>query len=252
MTSCSVKTYYQVIDVKSTNLQRERSNYVYNDGTCMIVYNFWSDGGIAGFTITNLSDEIIYVDLKNTFYIRNGISYVYYQARSFTSGETLLVTNGTSTSSTTTGVWNNWPKKGLNGAISSQTYSGTSVGLNSSVTTDEKSIVAIPPHASNSFSEYKIMNGVILNSNVHLMVKSNQPEGWFFKESESPITFKNYIAYKKGENGATKGITNDFYIGSYTNYRVKKKEPINNKYAPDRFYVIYDQSFSSADSKAPR
>jgi len=76
MTSCS-KTYYQVVEVKSTNLQKENSNYVYNDGVCKIIYNFWSEGGDAGFQVENLSDEVVYMDLGNTFYIKNGLAKDY-------------------------------------------------------------------------------------------------------------------------------------------------------------------------------
>ena len=77
MTSCSMKTYYQVVEVKSTNLQKENNNYVYNDGVCKIVYNFWSNGGDAGFSIENLSDDVVYVDLGNSFYIENGLAKDY-------------------------------------------------------------------------------------------------------------------------------------------------------------------------------
>lgn len=222
MTSCSVKTYYQVVDVKSTNLEKRSNNYVYNDGVCQIVYNFWSNGGDAGFSIGNLSDDVIYVDLGNSFYIENGLA---------------------------------------------KDYSSTKIvaELNSNVASVEKTAVAIPPHASKRISEYKVMEDVLQNCSVRLKVKKNQPEGTTFTESESPIIFKNYITYRKKGNEAAKVISNDFYVSGFTNYLSKdilktrragcKKGVIKtvfDKYAPDRFYVKYNEMSArdySADAK---
>ena len=225
MTSCSVKTYYQVVDVKSTNLEKESNNYVYNDGVCKIVYNFWSNGGDAGFSIVNLSEDVIYVDLGNTFYIENGMAKDY--------SNTKMVAE-----------------------------------LNSDVASVEKTAVAIPPHALKRISEYKVMEDIIQNCSVRLKVKKNQLEGTTFKESESPIIFKNYITYRKEGNEAAKVISNDFYISGFTNYLSKdilktrragcKKGVIKtvfDKYAPDRFYVKYTQKHSrdySADAIAKK
>lgn len=133
MTSCSMKNYYQIVDVKSTNLQKANEHYVYNDGVCKIVYNFWKEGGDAGFSMENLSDEVLYVDLGNTFFIGNGI------AKDYGDGiNTKLV-----------------------------------VGLNSDVSSIEKLVVAIPPHSLKSFSKYTIMDDVIQDCSVRLIVKKN-------------------------------------------------------------------------------
>ncbi|MBQ9170993.1 MAG: hypothetical protein IJ148_09315 [Bacteroidaceae bacterium] len=238
MASCSMKTYYQVVDVKSTNLQKESNNYVYNDGVCKIVYNFWGNGGNAGFTIENLSDEIIYVDMEKSFYIENGIANDYYRARIYGAGKDVKLVVAASIAS----------------------------GYSSDIAYMEKPIVAIPPHALKSFSEYEIIEDAIQDCAVKMMVKKNQPDGIVYTESESPIKFKNYITYKNGENGATKEVSNDFYIGGFTNYissdiiKTRKRgckqtvtKTYNEKYASDRFYWKYNNTTSndnSADAKA--
>ena len=219
MTSCSVKTYYQIVDVKSTNLQKESNNYVYNDGVCKIVYNFWSNGGNAGFSIENLSDDVIYVDLGNTFYIVNGIAKDY-------SSNCKLVTE-----------------------------------LKSGIVSVEKTAVAIPPHASKIFSEYTISKDVIQDCSVKLLVKKNQPEGKVFTESESPVSFRNYITYRKDNEETAKVVSNDFYVAGITNYQssdivkkaragCKKTLPatINEKYSPGSFYIKYVETHSTAYS----
>ena len=258
MTSCSVKTYYQVVDVKSSNLEKESNNYVYNDGVCKIVYNFWSEGGNAGFQVENLSDEVVYMDLGNTFYIKNGVAYDYYKARNYGFGKSSQVTKGSSVSATAYGIWRPWPLAGYLGSITAQSQEFASSGSNSNLSYAEKPIVAIPPHASKSFSEYIIMGDVFQDCSVNLMVQKNNPEGMTLTEADSPIRFSNYITYKKGESGQAKVVTNDFYIGGYTNYFSKdiikiqkvgcKKtvfKPLFDKYAPDRFYVKYTQKHSN-------
>ena len=273
MTSCSMKTYYQIVDVKSTNLQKENNNYVYNDGVCKIVYNFWGNGGNAGFTIENLSDEVIYVDLTNSFLILNGNAKDYYKARNYGVGKikgksaskSTGLSTGLSAFATAYGTWRGGALDGYPGSISAQASSGISSQLSSSffeatssnLAYAEKPIVAIPPHALKSFSEYIIMEDVIQDCSVNLMVRQNKPEGMTLTESESPVSFRNYITYRKGEDGDAKSVTNDFYVGGFTNYssydivKTNKygcKQTVTKtyceEYAPDRFYVKYDKSHS--------
>lgn len=233
MTSCST-TYYQIVDVKSTNLQKESNSYVYNDGNCKIIYNFWEEGGNSGFSMANLSDEVIYLDLGITFYIENGIAYDYYRAK---TGKNLKLVEANASSNNS----------------------------NSDIAFTEKPVVAIPPHAAKTLYGYCIVGDVIQDCSVKMMVKKAQPEGKTFSESESPIYFRNYITYRKGESGEAKVITNDFYIGGFTNYLssdVIKKEWVGCKKtvkincikesASDCFYVKYDKIHSnhySADAK---
>ena len=277
MSSCNVKTYYQIVDVKSNNVQKENNNYVYNDGVCKIIYNFWSEGGNAGFTIENLSEEILYVDLSNTFYIENGKAYDYYKARNYGLGKSFQIATGKSVGKSTGlsalatayGIWRGGTMNGYPGSlsaqassvISSQVSSSISEGSNSNLAYAEKPIIAIPPHASKSFSEYIIMEDVIQDCSVNLMVGKNKPEGMNLTESESPVNFRNYITYRKGENGEVKTVSNDFYVGGFTNYssidivKTNKygcKQTVTKThcegYASDRFYVKYDKSHSRAYS----
>ena len=272
MMSCSAGTYYQVVDVKSSNLQKESNNYVYNDGVCKIFYNFWAEGGDAGFMIENISDEMIYVDLGNTFFIKNGVAFDYFKARSYGVGKSTQITKvksngiskGLSVSATAYGKWRGvGVLNGYPGSISAQSMSHASFltsnaiseGSSSNLSFAEKPIVAIPPHASKSFYEYEIMSDVIQDCSVRLKVKKKQPEGKTFDKLESPLGFENYITYRIGENEATKVITNKFYIGGFTNYLSKDVEDyertgcqksvlikMNKEAAPDRFYVKYNRT----------
>ena len=262
MASCSSKTYYQIVDVKSNDLQKENGNYVYNDGVCKLVYDFWSEGGNAGFRIENLSDEVLNVDLSNTFYIENGTAFDYYRARTYELGKNVQISKGNSGLSTAYGIWNGGVLNGYRGAITYQTSSGVSDVSSYGISFEEKPVVSIPPHSSKSFSEYKIMKDVIQDCSVTLRVKTGKPEGKSYTETESPIRFANYITYKKGENGVPKTINTSFYLAGYTNYHNKDviertkvgcKKTVPTKYctkaAAERFYIIYDNMLSNSYSK---
>lgn len=82
--SCSSTQYYYQISqtkpldetiVKSNN---DDSGYFYQDQNCRISYNFWSENGDAGFTVTNLTDEVLYVLKDKCFFVKNGVSYDYF------------------------------------------------------------------------------------------------------------------------------------------------------------------------------
>ena len=305
ITSCSLKTYYQVVEVKSTNVQKESNNYVYNDGVCKITYNFWSEGGNAGFSIDNLSDDVIYLDLTNSFFIVNGSAYDYYKARNFGFGKTkgkslskslsesigksvsksVGKSSGLSESATAYGTLIGGFYSGYPGSITKQESSENWSQISSQVSSQfsfqvsstifeavssniayaEKPIIAIPPHATKTISEYKIIGDVIQDCSVNLMVEKNKPEGMTFTESETPLSFRNYISYRKGERGEIKAVTNDFYVGGFTNYLstdIIKEEKVGckntieldrfEKYGSDRFYVEYYNNHSnhySADAK---
>lgn len=272
MASCSVKSYYQVVDVRSTNVPKENNSYVYNDGICKIEYNFWKNGGNAGFTVTNLSEKVIYLDLANTFLVKNGQAKDYYKARNYGHGKNFQVTKGSSVGKSKSataygelvgGYYNGYPGS-VSGQMSLQMSSYFSEGSSYSITYSEKAIIPIPPHAFKILSEYNIIEDAIQDCSVRLKVKKNKPEGITFTESESPLKFSNYITYRTEENGEAKAITNDFYIGGFTNYLstdilqsiqhgCKKTITMQtcDKYAADRYYIMYNQKHSrdySADA----
>ena len=86
-TSCSVTSYMQIADVKSSTLKEQGDNYVYSDENCKITYNFWSNAGEVSFYVENLTDKILYIDLGKSFFTRNGGAYDYFLNRTFESGK---------------------------------------------------------------------------------------------------------------------------------------------------------------------
>ena len=129
------------------------------------------------------------------------------------------------------------------------------------MTTEEKEIVAIPPHASKRFSEYSIAGDVIQDCAVKLFPKKKAPQSVTFTEGNSPIRFTNYITYKVGEEGESKVVTQDFYVSGFTNYNYKdvvgkekagckSQVTINyNKYGhATKYYITYGKAHNNSNS----
>lgn len=261
LASCSTPSYIQIVDVKS-DVPTRNKNYVYNDGQVEITYNFWGNGGDAGFFVQNLTDQVVYVDLANSFHIKNGAANDYFRNRTFGKGSSATISNAVSATAASYGVWTLSKLAGSKSVSASATAAS---GSSSSVTVTEKDVIAIPPHAYKCISEYNIASDVLQDCSVKLFPKKKSPETMVYSIEESPLKFTNYITYKVGENGAYKAVTQDFYIAGYTNYNssdVEKKEKAgckdqltvsyNKHAAPSRYYVTYGNTHSnnySADAK---
>lgn len=246
-TGCSKKTYYQVYQTKpasGSTTEIKDGKYQHDEAQCIIRYNFFAEEGDAGFWFTNLTDSIVYVDLAETFFILNGNSNDYYQAREWTS-----------TKSSTISITKKESKNKKKGSYDSS--EGTSQTSTNASTFGERRIIMIPPHATKYFSEFHInTNDMMELCNVKDTPKRSKPEGNSFTEETTPFTFGNYITYQVGMKGAKKHVSDNFYISEIINVngeamfemvRVKdacgrdKGERVRAfRFAtPDRFYIIY-------------
>lgn len=172
---------------------------LYEDENCSILYNFWGEGGNAGFLIQNKTDNILYVDMTKSFMIVNDMAYDYYLARS---------TENSSTHSTQ----HVSAYAGFNSAYS---FGSANTTL-ASTTFEEKPIIAIPPKASKRISEYAIMRTLILDCALDRY--PSEMASLEFNENNSPLHFTNYITYKTGETSQENVVTNTFYVSKVTNF----------------------------------
>lgn len=249
---------YQIYEAKlPENVKKDVNNMYYEDENCKISYDLWSNGGAFGFAFYNKSDKYIYLNLEETFFIKNGIAYDYYKKRSYSSSQTLSSINSV----------NNTYTLGLVGATNSILYYSTLSLYNSnSVSFEEKNIICIPPHTSRYFSEYKLTNSVYKNCDINsfpgsqgiIFSKNKKANTISFEMGESPLTFGNIVSY--GFDRSSKDlirVENNFYINSITNYEEKKITQTrtiidcDNKYtkdkyfkndilAPNKFYIKYN------------
>jgi hypothetical protein len=236
MSSCQV--YYQVYKVQPINdLSKSNNSLVYEDTNCKIQYDFWGEGGNVGFMLYNKSDKDIYVNMKESFFIYNGIAYDYYKNREFTSEIGASKTSSVSASKTTA-------------------FSKTSsLGVNMR----EKEVICIPPKSAKVISEYNINKVLYRDCNLFLYPLKEQIKTSHFSEKESPFIFSNRISYIiEGTNTPIK-MEHKFYVSEISNYRSKDiteyrtkmrcedEQPTTQKIkyfkdvSPDKFYIRYSE-----------
>lgn len=210
--SCaSYYQFYQVYQVKpeDESIRHKDGNLVYEDEHCSVVYNFWQEKGNAGFTVYNKTDDIMYIDLSKSFYLKNGKAYDYYLNRE----------------------WNDRYVQTINSSVTLFSYS--SLDKHTTTTTIEKPVVAIPPHANKSISEYIIHDHRILDCD--LIQYPTDSASVACQENNPSITFGNDITYTIGNDSTIYTIQNRFYVASIANYAEpsfwnfkERKEPCEN------------------------
>lgn len=253
-TSCS-STYYQVYQARpEVELKQEKQAMVYEDQNCEISYNLWSEGGNSGFRFYNKTNEPIYLDLENSFFILNGVAYDYYRQRTTTySSKAAGSTSSSAFNSSSLSGLNFWNLLQTNQKGVSKTVNMASSGK--SVSYEEKKLIIIPPKTSKLISEYEINETLIRNCDLYLYPKKKQIGSVSFSEDSSPISFSNRISYHVGSSTEPHKIENSFYVSEITNY--PEKEVTETEYeefcgekenhpttrfteaGPDKFYVQY-------------
>lgn len=261
LSSCSKQTFYEVCHVQSS-LPYSNGKYEYKDKSCTILYDFWSNGGNAGFTIINNTNEILYVDLSKTFFIRNGNAYDYYLNRTTSTSASVAENASASKSGTAYGYWNT--VGGITpGSIAATVGISSSTAKSKSVAIEEKSIVAVPPQASKKITEYAITNSYFYGCDHNITPTKKETPTYDFQLSNTPLTFGNFITYRIGNNSEENCIVNDFFISSITFYHsasafVKQKVgcpkeettiKVMKDANPRNFYIRYFRILNNSPEK---
>lgn len=184
--ACSVTNqYYQIsqttpVDKSIIKNDNDDSGYYYQDPFCRITYNFWTEKGEAGFTVTNLTNQVLYIIKDKCFFIKDGVSYDYYHGKEWTSP----VIAGQSTTNT-----------------------------------KESNIIGIAPKTSRVIVGYPIYDYIYVDCDLERKPVLNRPSTMSFTRANSPVEFGNFITYKLGEQGTERSVTHMFYTSRITNYR---------------------------------
>lgn len=194
--SCATNEFYQIYRTKPVAGQNPSN--VYENTDCRITYDFWAEGGDAGFTIFNKSSEPLTVHMDRSFYIVNGNAYDYYQARTFTTAKT-----ETKAAYASTYLYR------LNMASSGAVSSGHSTSY------QERPEITIPAKSSKSFREYKINLAYFAHCNLAKYPTKRKIGTVRFTNSDSPFVFSNSITYSIGGKPTTS--VHDFYVEEITN-----------------------------------
>lgn len=222
--SCSPKYYYQICDVSSDLKKGYDNAYTFENEQLKISYNFWSNGGSIKFNLTNLSNEMIVLDLSKSFCIKNSIAQDYYQNRiQYTSNAFSFIELAASTSS--------------------------------SIAYIEPKVIAIPPHSSRIIKEFKFLNSHYQDCDLYESPSKDEESYLTFNTTSSPLIIDNFITYTIGNDSTEHIIENRFYVSRISNqhhdatvrleksgcdsdWGNKKSEVFINT-SPTQFYYIY-------------
>jgi hypothetical protein len=212
------------------------NDVVFESEDFKILYNFWSEGGDAGFYFHNKSDTDIQIDLTKSFFVLNDVSYAYFQNRTFTESES----KESSTSASSYSYFYGRAQKVSNSASSTTTFS-------------QNTNITIPKKSMSKISEFHISNARLLSCDLIKYPRAKDIRTVKFDALNSPFKFYNLISYTlKNE---TKRLENKFFVSELTNLpevamlTTNERSPCGRKLdvpvkvfkdiAPDKFYVKY-------------
>lgn len=214
VSSCNTLVY-QVYEVKSNGLEQRDNALVYENADCKISYNLWSEDGNAGFIMYNKTDKNIFVNKKETFFIKNGLANNYYKNREYSSHVATAYAASNSY----------FPLTSFSPfiyAVPTDITNSKKLTVSRTVTEKEEAVICIPPHSWKFISEYYVYPSVVKTCNSRTDCPKTSAEVQSFGLNDSPVKFSNRIAYSFDANGNNpQYIDNNFYIASIKNYSEK-------------------------------
>lgn len=248
LTSCN-KEYIQILRTKSIGLSESKQGWVFENDSIKITYNFNARGGVMSFKMYNKLNKPIYLDWKNSSFIYNGEKNNFWIEESNTIGSSVQST-----------------KVGRNAfnSFDNNIY-GLSLGLLSQKTVKAERITFIPPKSGISSniayyqfrltkndSHYRInpttATKIEVKDLTRKKVKLRKGYIYTYNESNSIISFRNYLALSFAENSNQFNfIDNKFYVSSLeeVDYRCVKKDTEDGKI----FYISGISGYESASSR---
>ena len=239
MSSCVVTDYYQLYKANTDNGTILDGKIVFDDSNCKVTYDLWAEGGNIGFNIYNKTENDMTIDLTKSFFILNGVSYEYFQNRTFSKSSS----SGTTVTTYPYYYYLYYNPAKISGA-NSTSYS---------TSYEEKSELTIPSKTMVNVSEYRVSNSYYMNCDLPSFPSSRNAKTLKFDKTNSPFVFYNLITYKT-KTELTR-MENKFYVSEITNLpdnkmyskvntdACGKRNDIARKvftYAsPDKFYVHY-------------
>ena len=228
--------YSQVGTMKSEDIpMNDDGSFVFSSSSdILIVYDFWSEYGKFSFTVMNDSDQDIYWNLSESFYINNGHAYDYYENKVL------------------------YQSCNVQNAVSVGSYSSTVSQSKTIESNTEKAIVCIPAHSYKVFTKYATTSTLYRKCGLIRDPAENETAQLFFDLSNSPLVLENRLVFYKDEQKIP--IVNKFYLAEIQNLHpnnVYKKieahncdgskytESVNIMASHNRYYIPYDIGYSS-------
>jgi hypothetical protein len=254
--SCSSNLYYQILKTKIDDGMVTKDNaLIYENEHCRITYNLWAEGGNVGFSFFNKSNQNVYLNLDQSFFVLNGEAHNYYRNRIFThsSSSAASISRQNAASRSVTGL-NVFDLLQTN-RIAQSNQVGVYSSSERSVAYNEEKIVCIPPGSYKNISEYLISEKPIRDCGLLRRPSRKSINTVRFTRETSPLVFSNLISFNIGNGSQPSIVSNSFFISDVANYpekeifRSEKKDfcgeldvypsRVFNKSPPDAFYIRY-------------
>lgn len=276
LSSCAGTTYFQMYDLESEDLEFTDDGLLYENEHLLIGYNFWTYGGNGAFIIKNNTDSIVYIDLANSYSVRNGIATPYYLNRTFTESSSQTVSSYNffsdvrqssirSGSSFLSLYSNDYQVQGFvnnRGSRSTQTAVGssgetTTVSKTSGIEIRERRIISIPPNAVKIVRGNPFLSRPFIDCDIERNPSRNQVSSLSFDKQNTPLHITNVISYSFQESDIDNKETVEmsYWISQISNMtfnsftergtvrdceRVARRTTYRARYgAPYRFFIRY-------------
>ena len=230
----------QVYDTLTNNSKLTDKYWVFENDSVKVTYEFWTNRGIMSFSIFNKVDKPIYVDWKNSSFIYNSNKWNYWVDEEISALQS---------------YYGGYYYKG---PLLKPGYSASAgVQNSSSKTIKPERITFIPPKSYYYRSQfylisddyYKIDSETATKKNIEgeKPEKSNSYYEVNFNYQNSPLKFRNYIAFSFSETSQSFFfIDNEFYVKSI---KQMKNNTFRGKILGDGDYSIqYEFPFRKSTS----
>jgi hypothetical protein len=259
MSSCASTTYYQLYKTTPSEQISVAENFlVFEDSNCKVLYNLWADEGNMGFVFYNKTDENIYLNMEESFFILNEIAYNYFKDRIYTSSKSTAASTSSSALASKSYTGYNYANLLQTNRVSASQSLGIAASAGYSVSMNEEKVICIPTKAAKVVDEYQINQSLYRDCELFKYPTDKQVKTKKFSKSESPMVFSNRLVYYMGNSGNPINIENEFYVSEITNYPASMMtEKLYEEYcgqksayqksflkyvSPDKFYLKYTKS----------
>lgn len=212
LVTCSLLAFscakIQVYDTLTNNLKLTDEYWIFENDSVKLTYEFWANKGIMSFSIYNKVDKPIYIDWKNSSFIYNSNKLNYWVDEEFSALQSYYG-----------GYYYKGPllKPGYSASVGVQN--------SSSKTIKPERITFIPPKSyyyrsqfylvSSDYYEIDSKTATTKNIEGEKSRKSNSYYEANFDYQNSPLKFRNYIAFSFSETSQSFFfVDNEFYVKS--------------------------------------
>lgn len=247
--ACVPVCFQQIATLSSDNVElKNDGSFVYEDAMVTIEYNFWAESGKFYFVVTNNTDDNLYLNLAESYYVNNGSAYDYYQARTYVYSKHGSAAS-TSYAPTSVAGYVNVVFGGSNNSVAIASGNGVSVEYS------EQPVVCIPAHSSKTFEEFCVSLSTFRECGFIRDPLKDESSVREYTSSTSPRVIENRLVFKLGD--VTLPVTNVFYVSEYENIAcnyvteyvkvencdgTQRRVKVHKMSANNKFYITYNRN----------